>query len=376
MTKHTEFTNALEAQEFYLKQSSPMYWHLGFNTDSGRYTLDYLERQRVSNKITKIEYIGETEEYLYDLETESGVFCAGVGCMDVHNTDSVYVQFSHPSWKDLETAEKYPRISDISNQVCKEITGLFKPPIELEFEKFMCVSMLLSKKRYVILCVEAAAPITSAKIDAKGVQIVRRDNCPYVKTISTSVLEKLMFDKDVNGAVKVAKRMITDLIEDKVDPKELVLSKSLKAHYNDENKDGRKIPKPAHWHLAQKIKERNPMEAPQAGDRVAYVFVRTDKPKKETLQADIVESPEIVREQKLEIDSDYYLEHQIQGPLETIFSVIVKDKHGELYPLNAKGTIGKECKKAIEKLLWANAKRKKANRLKNQREIDSFFKSR
>mgnify|MGYP003327280398 CR=1 FL=1 len=59
-------------------------------------------RIRVSNSLTKdsdlVNKISEwkyTEEYVYDLTTEDHHFQAGVGCMIVHNTDSVFTSFRY-----------------------------------------------------------------------------------------------------------------------------------------------------------------------------------------------------------------------------------------------------------------------------------------
>ena len=68
-------------------------------------------------------------------------------------------------------------------------------------------------------------------IDCKGIQVVRRDNCPLVKDICNPVLDKIMYDKDIPGAEKIAADGVKKLLENKVPIEKLVLSKTLKKGY-------------------------------------------------------------------------------------------------------------------------------------------------
>jgi DNA polymerase delta subunit 1 len=52
---------------------------------------------------------------------------------------------------------------------------LFIPPIKLEFEKVYCPYLLINKKRYAGLYYTKADSYD--KIDTKGMENVRRDNC-------------------------------------------------------------------------------------------------------------------------------------------------------------------------------------------------------
>src|SRR5690606_17723157 len=45
------------------------------------------------NVIKRITYLGMSNDYVYDLETESGTFQAGIGQMIVKNTDSIFIVF-------------------------------------------------------------------------------------------------------------------------------------------------------------------------------------------------------------------------------------------------------------------------------------------
>ena len=71
----------------------------------------------------------------------------------------------------------------------------------------------------------------------------------------------MLIEKDVKGAEEYTKQMISDLLQNKVDLSQLVITKALaKADY--ENKQ-------AHVELAKRMKQRDAGSAPAMGDRVA-----------------------------------------------------------------------------------------------------------
>jgi len=372
---HT-FSNAVDAQEYLLRKNDSMYCHL--NYEEGRYVIRYKKGVTASNKIIKIEMLEQSgyDEYVYDIETEDGTFQAGVGCMILKNTDSIYTQFSLPKQEKMSDEEKLEKIFKVSTECADRISETFKKPIELEMEKVMYPCLLFSKKRYVNRYFEKNKKglIADSGIDAKGIQIVRRDNCKLVKKISNPVLEKIMYEKNVQAAMDIVRKKINELLQGKVPIEDLTITKSLKSHYNDVDKNGRQLSRPAHWHLAQKMKERDPMTAPKAGDRVPYIFIENED--KNAQQKDKVEDPEYAKENTKECRPDvlYYLDRQIRSPLETLFSVLVRDKEGELFPYTEKGAISRECKREIARLLWDNAKRKKENSKKGQKELSHWFK--
>jgi DNA polymerase delta subunit 1 len=86
--------------------------------------------------------------------------------------------------------------------------------------------------------------------------------------IETS-LKKLLIDRDVEGAQEFVKKMIADLLQNKIDMSQLVISKALsKTEYAG---------KQAHAELAERMKKRDAGSAPALGDRVNYVIVKGTK---------------------------------------------------------------------------------------------------
>ena len=74
---------------------------------------------------------------------------------------------------------------EMGRTAAKEVThALFNgmDPIKLEFEKVYCPYLLMAKKRYAGLYF-SSRPDKPDKIDKKGIESVRRDNCVLIRRI-------------------------------------------------------------------------------------------------------------------------------------------------------------------------------------------------
>ena len=125
--------------------------------------------------------------------------------------------------------------------------------------------MLINKKRY------AGLYFTSAdkhdKMDCKGIETVRRDNCQLVARLMNECLQKILIERDPHGAMELAKRSISDLFCNRVDISQLVITKELtKTDKDYANKQ-------AHVELANKMRKRDAGSAPKLGDRVPYIII-------------------------------------------------------------------------------------------------------
>lgn len=314
------------------------------------------------------------------IESENNVFIVSDGSRGIFaeviygDTDSIYTMFKIPGQDKMSKEEILRKIWDVASECADRISETFIKPIELENEKTMWPLYLYGKKRYANLYYEEQKDGTfSCKKDFKGIQVVRRDNCQYVKTVCNPVFDKLLYDQDIDGAKDIARNKIKELLKNKVELEELILSKSLKSKYKTVNKAGNKISLPAHWHLAEKLKKRDPGTAPKAGDRIPYIFIENPKA---VLQADKVEDPEYIKANpnKCKPDVLYYLDKQLASPLYTIFEVIVTDpKTGKVFPRKVKNdgseVISKECKNEIARLLWKRARQDKQNEIDGNQSI-------
>lgn len=226
------------------------------------------------------------------------------------DTDSVMVQFGVPT---VEAAMKLGR------EAAECISGTFIKPIKLEFEKVYYPYLLISKKRYAGLF--WTNPDKFDKMDTKGIETVRRDNCLLVKNLVTECLHKILIDRDVPGAVQFVKNTISDLLMNRMDLSLLVITKGLTKTGDDYEV------KAAHVELAERMRKRDAATAPNVGDRVPYVIIKGAKGAKAFEKS---EDPIYVLENNIPIDPQYYLENQISKPLLRIFEPILKNASKEL----------------------------------------------
>ena len=157
-----------------------------------------------------------------------------------------------------------------------------------------------------------------------------------VQTVIDTALRKMLIDKDVEGAQQYTKNIIADLLQNKVDMSQLVITKALsKADYAN---------KQPHVELAEKMRKRDPGtttprvpaqvdfemmltwvvgSAPALGDRVAYVIVKGARGDQFFKRS---EDPIFVLENNIPLDTQYYLENQLSKPLLRIFEPILHEK--------------------------------------------------
>ncbi|ODQ58675.1 hypothetical protein WICANDRAFT_63181 [Wickerhamomyces anomalus NRRL Y-366-8] len=219
------------------------------------------------------------------------------------DTDSVMVKFGY---KDLETCMK------LGEEAADYVSTKFLNPIKLEFEKVYFPYLLINKKRYAGLYWTRTD--TFDKMDTKGIETVRRDNCRLVSNVITKILELILEKRDVKSAESYVKQTIADLLQDRVDMQQLVITKAL-SRQDYANKQ-------PHVELAERMRKRDAGSAPTIGDRVAYVIIKTAGNK----SYEKSEDPLYVLEHNLPIDAKYYLENQLANPLTRIFEPILGEK--------------------------------------------------
>ncbi|XP_050784128.1 DNA polymerase delta catalytic subunit isoform X3 [Gopherus flavomarginatus] len=241
------------------------------------------------------------------------------------DTDSVMCRLGVPS-----VAEAMR----IGREAATWVSGHFPPPIKLEFEKVYFPYLLISKKRYAGLYFSSSASAHD-KMDCKGIETVRRDNCPLVANLINTCLRKLLIDRDPAGAVAHAKEVISDLLCNRVDISQLVITKELTrtAHEYAGHQ--------AHVELAERMRRRDPGSAPSLGDRVPYVIVSAAKGVAAYLKS---EDPIYVLENNMPIDTQYYLEQQLAKPLLRVFEPILGEGRAESVLLRGEHT---RCKTVL-----------------------------
>ena len=253
------------------------------------------------------------------------------------DTDSVMIKFGGDDLKEA---------LQLGLESSEYVTKHFKKPIKIEFEKIFCPYLLLKKKKYAGLLWTKADKWD--KIDTKGLEAVRRDNCELVRIVVEKVLKILLIDRSPDAAVDYCRGVISDLLQNKIDISLLIISKSLSKKTEEggsddegmgdkktnnksqanKNKSTTYQAKQAHVELAEKMRKRDPGTAPNIGDRIQYVIIKGEKGSKNYENS---EDPIYVLEHDLPIDIDYYLQNQLKKPLLRILGPVVKNAEMALF---------------------------------------------
>ena len=228
------------------------------------------------------------------------------------DTDSVMVEFDVQGRKGQDAIDYSWELGEQASEQCSK---LFKAPNDLELEKVYCPYFLYSKKRYAakmyegksnkdgtpVLKEDGTRLVAFKKIDVKGLQVVRRDTCMYVRGVLKQLLNLVLNSEDPRPAIEYARDSARQLLKGKVDPKELTMSKQLGADYKT------RVP---HVEVRDKIRKRAPGSEPQNGDRVAFLITKVPG-----LLCDKAEDPSWVTDNKIPLDYVYYFEHQLVKPV-------------------------------------------------------------
>ena len=274
------------------------------------------------------------------------------------DTDSNYIHFPH-----LKNATE---TWDYALKVAEEVTKLFPPPIQLEFEEEIYVFFLiLSKKRYMYRkCLRDG--VVDEKIGKKGVLLARRDNSKFVRDIYETVVTMIASHKPGKEILNVVTDEINKMCSNTKPHTDFVITKAVGNHggliakiernekgvkkaivgdytvpmlSNDKEEREAQMSKkgatnkedfyllclPAQVQLAERIRRRGKRVDP--GTRLEYVVAN---PEKHTAkQYEKVESAEYFSRHSdvINIDFMYYLKALV-NPLDQVLDVALRGEEG------------------------------------------------
>jgi DNA polymerase elongation subunit (family B) len=348
--------------------------------------------KRNENKVMKIKKLentdktenGENTRFVYDIETEDGVFHGGVGNVLLFNTDSIFCTFPHiyNTASSISREEALQKTYDIAQKASDHIKPLLKKPHDLEYEKIFYPMILFSKKRYCANKYEH--DLEKFKQTYMGIALKRRDNANIVKKIYGGIIDIILNKHDIKESIVFLRNSLEDLIKGKYPMEDFIITKTLKGHYKDPKQIAHKV-------LAERIKERSPGNAPQVNDRIPYAYMEVANDKG-LLQGDKIEHPDFIRENKLKVDYLFYITNQIQNPILQLYALILEQLEGYRLPtdhwnkLKASYEKDGKSKKYIDdkitdlreqearKLLFEDIINKLKLKKTNQSQITDFFK--
>ena len=243
------------------------------------------------------------------------------------DTDSLFVNFNvrDPQTGALLTGK--PAIEatmHLTEEAGKFVSRCLKPPHDFEYDKVFSPFIIFSKKRYVGNKYEDSPD--SYYQNSMGIATKRRDYAPIVKLIYGGALQILLSQKNIPEAIGFVKEKLKDLIDAKMSLSMLTMSKSLRAEYASATP-------PAHKVLANRIKERDPGNAPASGERVPFIYVLPPVGQLASkLQGERVETPSYIKEKGLKPDYRFYIEHQLMNPINQLFALVAEKIPGVVVP--------------------------------------------
>ena len=316
------------------------------------------------------------------------------------DTDSLFVDFgvkNPETGLPLMGTEAVEATMQITEEAGKFVSSALKHPHDFEYDKVFDQFIIFSKKRYVGNKYEESA--TDFKQTSMGIVLKRRDNAPILKTIYGGAIQILLNERNVDKAVEFVKSKTMEMIAGKMSLSQLTITKSLSKYKADWVRDDIKQleekikgakgdeltklriqlnrkqddlkkapPYPAHKILADRMASRDAGNAPAVGERMGYVYVMplAGKPVPE-LQGDRIETPDYIRQTKLEPDYQYYIEHQLMKPLGQLFGLMVERIEGCQYTT---GSIKDDMRETVAiDLLFGHA----LNACKKQTNLDAFL---
>ena len=351
-------TSKVSAQRCYLQQKL-VNNSVVLDIEDDKYIIKHVPYFTYPHKIKKIIELPPTteDEFVYDLETEEGVFHAGIGELIVKNTDSIMVKYPIKGFdstrRDYTEIEKqgFVRQSMASGIIVeKAVSKLLPWPHCLEREKTFYPFLLFSKKRYVAIKYEDPE---KPEVIHSGVVSTRRDNANIVKMIINPTFDIILYEMNVEKAVNYVQEQVQLMLnKEKFVLDDFKISVALKKV---------KKVKQAQHILAERITRRDPGNAPQMNDRMFYIYIKLTKKQEQMIIAEQnsstkhttklithkniskpkiktnidagykIETPEYIRENNIPIDYYHYLTNQLIKPIIDLFKTEFDDAEEHIF---------------------------------------------
>lgn len=262
---------------------------------------------------TSVEFVGYSLfSPVYDLETDNHHFAAGIGKIVVHNTDSIMAIVDIPGHLTTDL-DKMEYVFHIAQEAADYITSFFTKPMRILFEKVYFPYLLLSAKRYSGM--KFTKPHKPDGVDTKGVEAIRRDNCPLLKTNVVAMLNALATEMDTGKAVQIARSVFQRLANQDASWEDLTITKLLGDNYAADTH--------IHVRVAQYLAEKHPLLAPEVGDRVPYVIVKRSGDDRNTKAYTKGYNPQLAEKDGMEADWEYYCFNCIKKPIDRIVCIML-----------------------------------------------------
>ncbi len=232
------------------------------------------------------------------------------------DTDSIFIDF-HVDMKDGYEKALIDAIK-LGKEAADLINANVGKPQKIVYEKTFLPFILLNKKKYTGNLYEEDPKKFKQK--NMGIVLKRRDNAPIVKIVVGGIVNCILNNPDPDSPIKYTHECMEKMLNGYYNLNKFIISKSLRGKYKNPMSVAHKV-------LADRMRVRDPGTAPNINDRVPYVFVSKifdKKKKKKTKQGNLIEHPEFIKKNKLEVDHEHYITNQIMIPACEFLQLITK----------------------------------------------------
>ncbi len=171
--------------------------------------------------------------------------------------------------------------------------------------------------------------IKRGKVSIKGLEGKRRDNAAIGSDTQNAVIKILLKEGDVEKAERHVHSVIEDLLMDRVDMSQLVISKGLSKTEEQYAKGGTKQ---QHVELQKRMRKRSKYTGeavPETGDRVPYIMKAGVNKKNGSKGADkacdLAEDPLFAQKNGVPINTEYYINKQIWPAVSALALVMLSN---------------------------------------------------
>ncbi|KPA83845.1 putative Dna polymerase zeta catalytic subunit [Leptomonas pyrrhocoris] len=206
----------------------------------------------------------------------------------------------------------------VGQQMADAVTQSNPSPIRLQFEKVLSPCLLLVKKRYAGYMWTSPTQ-TSPTFLAKGIEVVRRDQCPATAQLVHRML-RLLFDGCTAATLKHVYYTAMEKVQaGAVNPLQCIFRRAVKLGRYGRAGDGH-LPLAARLALAQM--ETDVTETPYWGERLPYVVVRSTHSIGHLTDQVLHPAHLLYLQDKHSLDASYYITRNINSSLDRMFYLV------------------------------------------------------
>ncbi len=338
------------------------------------YTLTFTKDKqqcKFPNMIRHIEELGECNDYVYDLETESHHFAAGVGRMVVHNTDSLYLACNKVHFIDIDREYFTGRLDKIEYgtqlvektfkliEIAKEEVNAYLAKdngsnfLQMAYEEVLYPAVFLSKKKYMGIPHEEKINFYPKKPFLRGLEVVKRGTSDVLKNICMKVIWEILDIKCNYTMLELIAIAIKRFFTTQWDVDHFI--KTAVYRLDKQNISVRR--------LVERYESEQYKIIPEPNVRFKYVICKkypwTYNERGNQIILSIGDKMELVEraiEENIQIDLEYYFNNEITGQMARL--IAYEDQFNDLDHDSLDSNLTeKERYKKIEEGLFKNAKK-------------------